>query len=231
MNITPVHNSIRVSRNSLKRKGYGFSLVELLAAIAIIAILAGILISVISSIRQRGSSATSASNLRATYVALQLYIQEHDGYFPGPIQNGQLPIYGAAWMNRYLPNYLHPYMDVPPATDKIQVLDCFTFPAYLDHDPDMDGPAYFAVSSLVINKVNCNLWGYYASKPANRGTPMKQSYVMDNLNASSTMLLTEIDQQYISGVGWASLLPETPYHGDIRNQLFLDGSVRATPVE
>lgn len=56
----------------------GFTLIELLVCIAIIAILAAILIPVISKVRTNALRTGSVSNLRQLYVACSLYANDHN---------------------------------------------------------------------------------------------------------------------------------------------------------
>lgn len=60
-----------------------FTLVELLAVIVIIAILAAILIPVSAGIRQKSKDSRCMSNLRHYAVANQLYVADNNGNFPG----------------------------------------------------------------------------------------------------------------------------------------------------
>jgi prepilin-type N-terminal cleavage/methylation domain-containing protein len=60
----------------------GFTLVELLVVVAILAILAGILFPVFQSVRARGQQTTCSSNLRQLGMAVQMYAQDYDGYIP-----------------------------------------------------------------------------------------------------------------------------------------------------
>ncbi|MEO8353464.1 MAG: prepilin-type N-terminal cleavage/methylation domain-containing protein [Chthoniobacteraceae bacterium] len=62
-----------------------FTLIELLVVIAIIAILATILIPVMSSIRAKGDATKCASNLRVIGTGINSYVGEHDGHLPGPL--------------------------------------------------------------------------------------------------------------------------------------------------
>lgn len=62
-----------------------FSLVELLVALAIIAVLAAVLTPAAGSLIERGRAARCAGNLRQIGVAVQQYISENDYRFP-PIE-------------------------------------------------------------------------------------------------------------------------------------------------
>lgn len=63
----------------------GFTLVELLTAIAIVAILAAMLVPVLASARERGRSATCISNERQLGLAMAAYLQDFDESFPSGV--------------------------------------------------------------------------------------------------------------------------------------------------
>jgi prepilin-type N-terminal cleavage/methylation domain-containing protein/prepilin-type processing-associated H-X9-DG protein len=60
----------------------GFTLVELLVTIAIIAILAAILFPAVVKAKARGKGVTCLNNLRQFGQALQIYASDNDDYFP-----------------------------------------------------------------------------------------------------------------------------------------------------
>jgi prepilin-type N-terminal cleavage/methylation domain-containing protein/prepilin-type processing-associated H-X9-DG protein len=70
-------NSILIS--SRRSTVQGFTLVELLAVITIIAVLAGILTPVIGRMRSTAKTVTCQSNLRQLAVAVQLYANDNKG--------------------------------------------------------------------------------------------------------------------------------------------------------
>ena len=74
---TPDH---RPTRASAARRLTGFTLVELLVVIGIIAILISVLLPALSKARQQGESIKSASNLRQLGTALQIYLNENKGW-------------------------------------------------------------------------------------------------------------------------------------------------------
>jgi prepilin-type N-terminal cleavage/methylation domain-containing protein/prepilin-type processing-associated H-X9-DG protein len=60
----------------------GFSLVELLAGIAILGILLAILIPSLGKMREKTNTVNCASNLRQIGVLVGMYVAENDGYLP-----------------------------------------------------------------------------------------------------------------------------------------------------
>ncbi len=60
----------------------GFTILELLAVIGIIAILAGIMYPVLASGRQRANQATCLSNLHQCVVALRIYMDDYETHVP-----------------------------------------------------------------------------------------------------------------------------------------------------
>lgn len=63
------------------QKTSGFTLIELLTVIAIIGILAGILIPVVSNVRNSAFNAQSISNLRSMQLANNMYANENNGKY------------------------------------------------------------------------------------------------------------------------------------------------------
>jgi len=75
------------------RQQRGFTLLELLCVIAIIAILAGLLMSVIPNIHEKTDGIKCSSNLRQIGAALQSYVGQHDGVYPEIETDPNQPIY------------------------------------------------------------------------------------------------------------------------------------------
>ncbi|MGE9294530.1 MAG: type II secretion system protein [Puniceicoccales bacterium] len=92
---------------------YAFTLVELLCVIAVIALMAGILISVASKVRREVNRSKSINNMRSIASAMLVYSGDHDGRLPmqgnnpptgtgEPENTGTTPDYWATALNPYL---------------------------------------------------------------------------------------------------------------------------------
>lgn len=60
----------------------GFTLVEILIVLVVMAILAGILLPVVARVRESSHNATCASNLKQIGVAIQMYAADHNRFYP-----------------------------------------------------------------------------------------------------------------------------------------------------
>jgi prepilin-type N-terminal cleavage/methylation domain-containing protein/prepilin-type processing-associated H-X9-DG protein len=75
-----------------RQSGRGFTLVELLVVIALIAILAALLFPVFSRIREKGWQTSCLSNLRQISLAVLMYAQDYDEMLPRDVTRwGDLP--------------------------------------------------------------------------------------------------------------------------------------------
>src|SRR5450432_671243 len=87
-----------------RSKSQGFTLVELLVVIGIIALLISILVPVLSKVRQQAMSLKCLSNLRQCGLATAMYCNDHRNMMPYPTTTLGEPY---LWFN-----VLDPYMRV-----------------------------------------------------------------------------------------------------------------------
>ena len=75
------------------RQGWAFTLLELLVVIAVVAVLAGMALPVLSGARESSRVAQCVGNLRQVFGGLSLYAQDHTNHLPqryyGPDATGQ----------------------------------------------------------------------------------------------------------------------------------------------
>ena len=82
-----------------------FTLTELLVVIVIIAVLAGILLSVFQGVREMANESKCASNLRQLGVACLLFAGEHNGQLPGTYDTHEVAVgnpalaYQGSWLS------------------------------------------------------------------------------------------------------------------------------------
>jgi len=81
-----------------------FTLIELLVVIAIIAILAAMLLPVLSRAKQKGQQAACISNLNQIGLAFLIYLDEYNSYFPDKRS-----------LKSSLPGGYHPWTTWPPS--------------------------------------------------------------------------------------------------------------------
>lgn len=88
------HSSCRRARRA------GFTLMELLVVVAVIALLISILLPSLSRAREQGKSTVCLSNMRNLMLATQMYEQSYDGHFPsaGYYHGGQANEADKSWI-------------------------------------------------------------------------------------------------------------------------------------
>lgn len=97
-----MHHSDDLQRHESRRGERGFTLIELMIVVAIIAILAGILIPNFVNARAQAQTAACESNLRSIATALELYYADNQVYPTAadvPVQPSLLTANGVAYLN------------------------------------------------------------------------------------------------------------------------------------
>jgi prepilin-type N-terminal cleavage/methylation domain-containing protein/prepilin-type processing-associated H-X9-DG protein len=139
----------------------GFTLVELLVVVAIIAILAGLLFPVFAQAREKGRQTYCLSNLRQMAMAMLLYTEDHDGFYPPAVGRiARRPVdEDASWMH-----FLAPYLK----TEAVFIDPSSGYPNEPLHNygyaPSIRAMGYDAIS-LIVDPWGVALWeglgGYY----------------------------------------------------------------------
>lgn len=161
--------ALNVSRESLQR---GFSLVELLVALSVIAILGLITSVVISEVRETADRTQCVNKMRNMGAAMHTYTVDHDDQLPGPTYFTLLYTGGGEYQ---FASYLAPYLDYY-ISDRYQFeeLQPFICPPVLDLNPTIKA-SYYINHQVKFSAGPLDPWG----DPRKETTPM----TMTQLNA------------------------------------------------
>ena len=220
----------RSASSLFRHGGAAFTLLELLVVIVVIAILAGLMLPVMSTIRARGDSIQCISNLRQIGVAIAGYVGDNDGVLPGPVIAGQMPTYKSTDATS-LALILAKYLNLPTTPTGTQKAPVFLCPSYVKANPALDQPVYFAADINNVGPSSSTLspFGVTSGQPLrlsainglnnNQGNPISLGSTIalrDYVAASATLVTTTVT--YTS---------PKPVHGDHCNTPFYDWHVGA----
>lgn len=147
----------------------GFTLIEMLVVIGIIAVLAAIILPVYATAQEKGRQANCLSNLHAIAVATKMYRMEEKGYPGGP--KGLLALY---------PDYLQsPKVFACPDDENAdkQLVAMGEYSSYVGQggsynyfgmgwDTQTDGPIYLGTTNGSYNQAAVQLWRQNNIPPA-----------------------------------------------------------------
>jgi prepilin-type N-terminal cleavage/methylation domain-containing protein len=203
----------------------GFTLVELLVVIGVIAVLAALSLVALSQVGAASDRSKAISNMRQIGAGINLFAADNDGRLPGPLWPGQLAQFDPARSGR-LVRELAPYLGIPtPTTPKVEPL--FVPPAYRKAvSPAFLDSARTYVVNMSIRDGDKTIipWGNLASPPSTQ--PLKLAAIPPQAWGFS-----DADGLHprVASTSWAGNTPPKLIHSPKRLAWFFNGA--ASPVD
>ncbi len=159
-------NKFLSSRRS--RSGAGFTLIEMLVVIAIIALLASILVPAVSKARIKASGLKCISNLRTLQLGNQMYANDHNGWFVSATSWDVDGNQGANW--HFNPEFLKYIIQDQEGIDNPSVFWSKPFPLLCPATRRLGSTSYWLVQANYGININFNSalgfpgWGSSSTK-------------------------------------------------------------------
>jgi len=197
-----------------------FSLVELLVAIAVIAILAALLMPALNQAKAKGKRAACQSNLRQLGIALNLYADEHGQY---PTSFRWIPGGRGAPDPRGSAVSLWNSLILPYVSSNADVFNCPSFPSFFRWTTLPSGMGYYYPTNIEGNRPFCYAmnangvsvanWGLVKATPLNGDTVSRRP---SEIRAPSDMIAIGDDTSGTTnsaGLNWVKLTGWGVFHG------------------
>lgn len=233
-----IQNKVMKNHRTGQNFKAAFTLVELLVVITIIVVLAGLLFSLTSKMKNRASSAISLSNLRQVAAAIMASASDNNSNLPGPTLTDQLARYQDNAASGQLGWLLKDYLVSEPQPDNPQPRWFYTpgldYPAA---KTDAKNPKSANKPSYVVNLLPADIntgaryypLGNYNKNSAGNTTPPMNTMQLSAREFRGIPWITETDQVIRPSASRYGV-EKTPPHGSYRNTLMFDFSVKAVPI-
>lgn len=210
----------------------GFTLVELLVTITIIAVLATLSAMGFSMMKKGAAAAKDTNTLRQIFSCISMYASDQNDLLPGPLFTRQTPVYNKPapsnpreW--RRLSDCFAPYLgyDSPQRGELINPLTA----SWQKNSTSLNAPAWYMQQRLPIGlgSVFQVPWGKPAPASNEERMPMRLQVVLSQPKTERTWAITEFDQLHpeVKDQALKEGTPEGLAHGTYRLGGYFDGSV------
>ncbi len=230
------HPKIRILATAAR----GFTLIEMLVVIAIIALLASLLVPGIGRALRKSYQGACASNMKQTTAALTMFVDDNDQWLPpAPASPVGLLCGQGAWYNTgskdFLIYYIAKHLGMSGPSSGTQIAKVFFCPGFKRYGP--------AVTSEV-NRIDYGLYttgmswtnigflpfGYPVGVDGTSAQPNHR--ITDVASPAEIYAMSDVDQQVVTDPAntWQSQLPVTPVHVMTRNFMFFDSHIGQRPI-
>lgn len=209
-------------------------MIEILASVAIVGILATLVVGGVSKAKAMAQAAGCAANMRNLGVAINLYASDHNGSLP-PEDGLGLWLSANAVSGDDAAQLVYYFQQATgDKTPAGQVVKSFACPAALAAYPNLKKPSD-PNSSMAIYSLNRTVgfpgrepFGFFgAVYPAMKLIQVQTEAIKsEDPRKDQRWLVQEADQQGGCTASWdSSMFPVKPVHGNFRHRLGLDGHV------
>ncbi len=211
-------------------KQTAFTLIELLLSIAIIAILAALVLTSLSSMKKTSLRIEGMSEMRQIAMSIQSFISDHDNGLPGPLWGGQSPWYQSVDI-RTLGYQLSPYLGLPKPESWIQEARILSPRAYVQARPSSSAMSFIMNDKVVVDGSTRTPWGYNTPSESSSNLPMRITAVIQ-AGLASTWALKDVCKTTpeAANAGWRSNLPNEPIYKPYHLQLYFDWHVECVNI-
>lgn len=214
------------------RTNTAFTLVELLAATAIVGVLAALSIAGLSRATATADRTKCLTNLKATGIAIAQYGADNQGLLPGKSDNSIRATYRIN--NGDLGAFLAPYWGLPPAdtvTRNAPPLMCPAWKRTMRNASDQK--CYWSPFRLKGFYNPANPTGYFSpfGKGQPDGEPLRMQTILQisGFMASKQWMIQDLDMLNAPSLNVPGQSP-SPVHGGVRNVLYFDFHAEPLPV-